>query len=241
MTMSQTFRKCVVSGGLAIGCLVGAGVAGGAWMAAATTVNDAVQTATVQDDPDRLNRPVTIFHKVKREAVLERIAAYLGVSKEEVEKVAQAHKNGWRLVVQAAPIAKLSGKPLADVVAYKASGATWKDTEKHFGVELEDVQNARKQWMEAQRQEAKDAVVSRLAEYLGVSKAEIEQVIQSQEGRWHLVVKAAPIAKLSGKPLADVVAYLANGATMEEAAEHFGVELNAIKEEREKGMSGIKK
>lgn len=229
-----------MAGVLAIGCLVGAGAAGEAWRVTAETVGNAEQPAIAESGsgwtkPDKGFRH---FHGTKRAVLVEQVAAYLGVSKEEIEKVAQSHPGGWRLVVQAAPYAKVSGKKLADVVAYKASGATWAQTAQHFGVKLEDVQNARKQWMEEQRQKAKDAWVTRLANYLGVPKAEVEQVAQSQEGGGRLVMMAAPIAKLSGKRLADVVAYLANGATIEEAAEHFGVKMDALQNERKQWMKG---
>lgn len=127
------------------------------------------------------------------EKVLERLAADLSLSKDDVERYLQPGISPHELA-QAALLAKASGKPLADVLAMKTLANSWQDVEQTLGITPETLAAMRL-----------DMLAARLAADTPVAEETARELLRQRYAPPDIAM-AAVLAQAAGKPAGEVLA-----------------------------------
>lgn len=169
------------------------------------------------------------------------LGGYLGLSAEQVGDLVKQY--GPRKLVVAAPLAKLSQRPVAEVIALKTDGNTWKDVAETLRLSPEQVRaEAENMWValrEAAKQDAAAQLATALAGYLEAPAGDVQQLILQKGAR--TVLAAAPLAKLSRKPVADVIALKTADNEWKDVAETLGLTPEQVRTEMKKLHAALKK
>lgn len=175
----------------------------------------------------------------------ERIAVYLGISRDEVEALIDQGVKRCDLV-PAAAIAKLSDRDLRAVLDAKTEQKTWHTVAKDLGV---DTGKFRSEMQRILPEAAKKAiwldhhpeVVSKsIAEYLKMDEKKLSAMIKKEKVRPREWLKAAVLSKVSGKPLGKVMAMKKKGSWFEVATD-LGVSREEVRTEMKRLRKILKK
>lgn len=181
------------------------------------------------------NGGTTTNAKKNKQVLVQKVAQYLGISVTEVQSLLD-HGTPARQLMPAAVIAKLSGQKIESVLAAK-KGKTWSQVAQTFHV---DRQAFRREMM---RVIPKDRMIRRfwahhpkaalqtVASYLGTDPQQLSQLIKRYQLQPRDVVKAAVLAKASGKDIAQVVAMKTSQNTWRDVAQSLGLKREDVREE----------
>ncbi|SFI97184.1 hypothetical protein [Thermoflavimicrobium dichotomicum] len=179
----------------------------------------------------------------RKEEVAKKIADYLGISKEEVTVLMKKERH----LVVAAVISKLSKQPIGKVVEAKKTEKTWKKVAEKYKIDRKQIKqeihklfpDIRKGKQLFHKQPKK--VFDLIASYLGVKKDEVVLIWSNNKIHAHGIVKAAMIAKVSGKSLEEVVKLKQEKKTWKEVAAALNVKPEQLKAEAKKLKEQLKK
>lgn len=174
-------------------------------------------------------------HQARRAQHLRQLAAhldgYLGLTSEQVAGLVSQF--GPVRLLAAAPLAKLSGRSVPDVIALKTADRGWRDVAASLGLSREQVRDETKRMhaalREARRQAGFGRFAAALAGYLDAPAGEVEQTVRQHGARAALA--AAPLAKLGGRTLSDVIALKAADGGWKQVAEQLGLSPEQVRAE----------
>lgn len=141
-------------------------------------------------------------------------------------------------IYKAAHIAKFSGKNIEEVLQYfKAHNNSWEETAKHYGVDLKKIHKHHKfKFLKEHPSEA----IKTLSAYTGKQEQEIKSWINDGISL-HFVVGAAAVAKLSGKPIDELIEMKKQGKSSAEIKEKYKLDESKVHQEIKNIMRQIKK
>ncbi|WP_196603729.1 hypothetical protein [Pectinatus haikarae] len=149
----------------------------------------------------------------------------LNISKSDLDSYKE---KGYRRgdVVQAAFIAKASGKSLDKVLSYKTDDTTWQYVMKKAGVTEDQL-----------RQVHEDLFADTVSQQTGTDKGTV-QALQQQGYHGRDIMMAAQLAKASSKPINDVLGMKKINNSWKDVADSLGVNWDSFRQDMMAGHHG---
>jgi biotin operon repressor len=220
-------------------------LAGAVWSVETWAAKDAEGAAAYRET--RQVRPLSTrppSGEAKRE-MEERIAKYLGISREEVAALVDQGVKHCDLF-PAAAIAKLSNRDLRAVLEEKTEQKTWRSVAEDLGVDAEQFRREVHRILPAAARKGiwldhhPEVVSKSIAEYLKMDEKKLEAMIKKEKVRPREWLKAAVLSKISGKPLGKVMAMKKKSSWLEVATD-LGVSREEIRTEMKRLRKILKK
>ncbi|WP_196594238.1 hypothetical protein [Pectinatus sottacetonis] len=192
------------------------------------TVGAAFPALTEAASPDNLpgiqqNMPPQGIHHKKHHGPRDGMGAFfpeyeqqLGLSKSDFDRYA---KKGYRhgAIMNAALIAKTSGKSLDKIMSYKTADNSWKDVMEKVGITFDQL-----------RQVHKDLASNAIAKKTGIDKASIAGLFD-QKYHDRDIMMAAELSKLSSKPIGEIIGMKKINNSWRDVAQQLGVSDSAVR------------
>ncbi|MDN4595356.1 hypothetical protein [Polycladomyces subterraneus] len=228
--------KTVIITGTAAGLLIG-GVMGVQHIAQAkqsgsTPFSWFASTARTQQ---LSNGETTTDAKKDNQVLAQQVAQYLGISVTEVQSLLDRGTRP-RQLVPAAVIAKLSGQKIETVLATK-KGKTWVQVAQSFHVDRQAFRRELSRVLPKDRlirlflQRHPGVALQTVASYLGKDPQQLSQLIQRYQLKPRDVIKAAVLAKASGKDITQVVAMKTSQKQWRDVAVSLGLKREDVRDE----------
>jgi len=147
------------------------------------------------------------------------VAQEFGLSKDEVEKYMHQRVAPHELM-HAAMLAKISGKPFAEILSMKNLANTWPDVEQSLGVTKEQI----KAVMEESR-------AAKLASQLNIAQDAVAGLLKDGYHP-HDIAAAAKLAQATQKPITEILAMKTINNQWPDVARSLGVDPNAVKPDK---------
>lgn len=176
----------------------------------------------------------------RKDRVAEKVAAYLGMKKEEVEAVIKENSLRAHQVAVAAVIAKKSNQPFSQVAATIKQKKNWQEVIQVYRLEPGEVRKELHRLfphLKGKMHFMKNhpaLLFQGLASYLEREPEEIRKALYHSRVHPGGAMHAAVLAKVSGKSLEDVLALKTEKKTWKEVASELRVSQDQVKEERKK-------
>jgi len=224
--------------GMAIAAGLVGGVILGAYQVSYADVKEAVeQIPFVKKKEDHVKR---------KELVIQKVSAYLGVSQTELEKWMNQYQVHPRQLAVAAVIAKKSGQPLPAVLEELKDSNLKRVIEKH---RLEPKQIKAEMNRLFPQWKRKNTVLKNhpalllegMAAYLGRSPEEVRKAFYASRVHPKGALFAAALSKASGKSLEEVLALKQEKKSWREVIQALGVPEDKVKEEMKRLRETMKR
>ncbi|MBN2908957.1 hypothetical protein JQC72_05390 [Polycladomyces sp. WAk] len=173
--------------------------------------------------------------KKDKQALVQRVARYLGVSVTEIQSLTERGIQP-RQLVPAAVIAKLSRQKIETVLAAK-KGKTWGQVAQSFHVDRQAFRRELSRVLPKHRllrlfiQRHPEVALQTVSAYLGKDPLQLAQLIRQSQLKPRDVIKAAVLAKASGKDIAQVVAMKTSQNTWRDVAQSLGLKREDVRDE----------
>ncbi|KEK24243.1 hypothetical protein [Bacillus gaemokensis] len=152
------------------------------------------------------------------------------------EQLQSLEKQGYQKheIWKAARIARASKKDINDVLSYYKQNKSWKETAKHFGVDLKKLH---KHHMSKQ---TKQALLQKIADIQKSTPEQMKKTMQDNKLHLHHLAVLTVIAQKSNTPFNDVLKMKKDGMHVKQIAEKLNVKKEDIRAEMMKLIQSVK-